>query len=94
MEQEVLKYIEYLRLEIKVRPQCMMVAMMLKLKFDSAEIKYQHGHFITLIGDNYYDWGGLYTDDVSKFTEFPEGWGDNHVVNNYKAIEEKFLNPV
>jgi len=58
MEQTVLTYIAYLHSRIKERPQCMLVAMMLKLKFSTGEIVYNTGHFITLIdGKHSFDGG-------------------------------------
>lgn len=86
-ENEVLAFISYLNTEIKERPQCMMVAMMLKLKFDGAQIKYRTGHFITLIDKQYYDWDGVVS-DVKDFTEFPKEWGDSHIVNHYFAVKK------
>lgn len=91
MEEKVLAFINYLRSKIKDRPQCMMLALLLKCKFESAELLYNTGHFITLIDGQCYDWDGV-AERTDKFTQFPEGWGDIHIVNHYNAIRERFIN--
>ena len=84
-----MEYINYMRFYIKIRPQCLMFAMMLKLKFSDAVIMYDSSHQITLIDGQGYDWDGKRNIPI-HFTEFPETYGDKHIVNHYKAIEEKF----
>lgn len=88
MKKQVLTFIQYMNSEIRERPQCMLFAMILKLRFDSAQIKYSTGHFITLIDGYHYDWDGVWIDSTKGFTEFPKGWGDIHIVNHYNAIKE------
>lgn len=90
MESKVEEYITFLRSEIKERSQCMMFAMLLKLKFSSAQILYNNHHFITEIDGECYDWDGL-TERTKRFLCFPEGYGDHHIVNHYRAIEERFI---
>lgn len=88
-QKEVLAFIGYLHSEIKERPQCMLFAMMLKLKFDDARIKYNTSHFITEIDGYHYDWDGV-VKKIEGFIKFPQEYGDNHIVNHYNAIAEKF----
>lgn len=89
MEKEVLDYIGYLKFYIKDRSQCMMFAMLLKLKFSHAVIMYDNNYTITEIDGEGYDWNGKRYIPVD-FTEFPEGFGDSHIVDHYMAIREKF----
>ena len=89
-ENEVLAFISYLNSEIDERPQCMMVAMMLKLKFDGAQVYHSSpGHAITEIDGICYDWDGIAV-KTERFIEFPQQYGDNHIVGHYNAIAEKF----
>lgn len=88
-QEQILAFIQYLNSEIKEEPQCMMMAMILKLKFSHANILYNNNHFITEIEDTCYDWDGV-VKRTKNFTEFPAGWGDSHIVNHYFAIAEKF----
>ena len=89
MKEDVLAFITYLNSEIDEEPQCMMMAMILKMKFSSAILLYDNNHLITEIDGICYDWDG-----VAKRTknpiEFPAGWGDSHIINHYHAIAEKF----
>ncbi len=89
MEKEVLDYIGYMKFYIKTRPQCLMFAMLLKLKFSNAVIMYAPGHHITEIDGQGYDWDGK-RDIPIHFTEFPEDYGNSHIVGHYEAIREKF----
>ncbi len=89
MAEEVIAYIEYLKSEIKERPQCMMFALLLKCKFDNAHMFYDNNHFITLIEGKYYDWDGE-AERTEQFLMFPDGYGDNHIVNHYHAIKDRF----
>jgi len=91
MEKEILAYIEYLNSEIKERPQCFMVALLLLCKFDDAVLFYDNNHFITLINGRYYDWDGE-AEGTKRFLIFPEGFGDSHIVNHYYAIKDRFNN--
>ena len=90
MEKEILEYIDYLKFYIKDRSQCLMFAMLLKLKFSEAQVfEGSPGHCITLIDGQGYGWDG--TRDIPiHFTEFPEKYGDSHIVGHYMAIKEKF----
>ena len=89
MEKDVLAFIEYLHSRIEERPQCFMLALLLKCKFDTAVLFYDNNHFITLISGKYYDWDGE-TERTERFSIFPNGYGDNHIVNHYYAIKERF----
>ena len=84
MSNDVLKYIDYLKSKIERRPQCFLFAMMIKVKFDRAELFYDNNHFITKVDGKFYDWDGEATQD--RHTIFPEGWGDNWIVNHHNAI--------
>ena len=90
MEAKVLAYIEYLRSEIKERPQCFMFALLLKCKFPGAILLYNSHHFITLIGAKRFDWDGV-VEKKDGFLIFSDNWGDNHIVNHYNAIKDKFI---
>lgn len=90
MEKAVLAYIEYLRSEITDRPQCFMFALLLKCKFEDAILLYDNNHFITQIEGICYDWDGMWINDTKAFAKFPESYGDNHIVNHYRAIKERF----
>lgn len=89
MEKEILSFIKYMRSKIKERPQCFMFALLLKCKFNKATLLYNSNHFITRIGDKYYDWDGI-VENAERYTNFPETYGDNHIVNHYNAIKDKF----
>ena len=90
MEKEILEYIDYLKFYIKDRSQCLMFAMLLKLKFSQAQVMSgSPGHCITLIDGQGYDWDGKREIPI-HFMEFPEEYGDIHIVNYYMAIKEKF----
>lgn len=83
---EVLAFIKYLNSEIKERPQCMWVAMALKLKFNG-QIYHNgpKGHAIIEINDICYDWDGV-AKKTKQFLEFPQHYGDSHIVNHYFAM--------
>ena len=90
MEPEVLKFITYMNDNISERPQCLMFAMLLKLKFSSAVILHgAPGHCIAFIDGKYYDWDGE-AERTLGFAEFPEKYGDHHIVDHYYAIKDKF----
>ena len=84
MNNDVLKYIDYLNTQIERRPQCFLVAMMIKVKFDEGVLYYNNNHFIIKIGDKFYDWEG--EAECTNHTRFPEGWGDNWIVSHHNAI--------
>ncbi len=90
MEKKILEYIDYLKSEIKDRPQCFMFALLLKCKFESSVLLYNNDHFICLIDGQCYDWDGV-AERTERFRKFPEGWGDTHIVNHYNAINEQFI---
>ena len=92
MEKEILAFIDYLKSEIKDRPQCFMFALLLKCKFERAVIFSSMNHCITLIDGDYYDWDGVAEKPEKRFSEFPEKFGDKHIVNYYYALEERFVN--
>ncbi len=91
MNEKVEAYIRYLRTHIKERPQCLMFAMLMKLKFSSAVILHgAPGHCITEIDGKYYDWDGV-AKRTEGFVRFPERYGNSHIVGHYYAIKERFL---
>lgn len=89
-EEQVLAFIKYLNGEIHHRPQCMMLAMLLKVKFSQAILLYNNSHFITEIDGKCYDWDGV-AERKPGFVEFLENYGDNHIVNHYYGIKARFL---
>jgi hypothetical protein len=91
MKEKVLEYIDYLKSEIDHEPQCFMVSLLLLTKFPEGKIYYDNNHMIIKIGDQFYDWRGIVTEDERKrHSPFPEGWGDNWIVAHYKAIFSRF----
>lgn len=90
MKEQVLAFILYMNSEITERPQCMLFAMMLKLKFDNSQVYHSPpGHAITEIDGVCYDWDGI-AKKTKRFIKFPQEYGDNHIVGHYNAIAEKF----
>lgn len=87
--EEILEFIEYMNTNIGERPQCFLFALFLTCKFKGGLLLYNSNHFITLINGKCYDWDGL-AERTSAFMNFPEGWGDNHIVNHYGAIKQRF----
>lgn len=86
MEGKVLDFIQFLNANIKERPQCFMLALLLKSKFSEARLYYNSDHFITLIDGKYYDWDGIAT----KINHLPfEDFGDNWVIIHYNAIVDR-----
>lgn len=86
----VLEFIELMKSQIKDRPQCHHFALQLKGKFSDAVIYSSSDHCITRIDGEWYDWDGV-AKFSDKFLPFPESYGDQHIVNHYKATEELFL---
>jgi hypothetical protein len=82
----IIDYINYLKSNIE-QPQCMMMFLLLRLKFKNAEPYYDNDHVITKINNKYYDWTGEV--NIGSHIPFEDNYGDNWIIEHHNSIFQK-----